>query len=169
MEKENNYLFEGASIFYSTEDSFDNEDKWLNYLCRSFKKFLINEFDYQKDMNVNISLVDDEQIKQINHEHRNKDYVTDVLSFPLQDNFRNGEYDDFCPVLEIGDIIIANGVCQKQANEFKITFAEEFCHLAIHGFLHLLGYDHEISEDEEKIMNDFEEKIIEILKKEKGA
>ena len=110
-------------------------------------------------MFLHISLVNDEQMQEINRTHRNKDKTTDVLSFPLFDSLRSGEEMIFGE-LEFGDIIISVPVMNKQAIEFDVTPEGEFFHLLTHGFLHLCGYDHEISEEEEKLMESHEQRII---------
>ena len=102
----------------------------------------------------------DAYIQQLNSEHRQKPTITDVLSFPLQENIRVGEFDRFVPELELGDLYICHSVCEKQAQEFSLTFHEEFLHLCVHGFLHLCGFDHEENEVEEKIMEEYEKEIV---------
>lgn len=114
---------------------------------------------------LNFNLVGDAKIKKLNLEYRGKNKITDVLSFPMQDDIRCGEFDFFSPELELGDLFICKSVCEKQAREFNLSFEEEFVHLATHGFLHLIGFDHEISDEEEKIMEGFEEKIIKLISK----
>ncbi len=108
---------------------------------------------------VHISLCDDEKMRDLNRTHRNKDKSTDVLSFPLYDNIRSGEEMIF-QELEFGDIIISVPVMTKQAHEFKVSVEGEFFHLLTHGLLHLCGYDHEISEEEEKVMEAHEQHLI---------
>lgn len=116
-----------------------------------------------KSIEANLNIVDDNEIKDINLEYREKDKATDVLSFPLQENVRRGEFDDFDGHLELGDIFVAVGVCSRQAFENGLTFDEEFVHLFIHGFLHLCGYDHEESEEEDRLMRALESEIMDDL------
>lgn len=89
---------------------------------------------------VTIVLATDARVRKLNHEYRGKDYATDVLSFP----------DDEPPVpgvksarRHLGDIVIARGVAARQAREAGHALATELRILALHGLLHLLGYDHE--------------------------
>ena len=121
-----------------------------------------------KPISINVSIAGDDELKDINREHRDKDKVTDVLSFPMQENMREGDYDDFMPLIELGDIIVCKSVCKEQADEFNISYFEEFVHLIVHGFLHVYGYDHELSEEEEKIMFDLEEMLVKSISKIKG-
>ena len=79
----------------------------------------------------------------------------------MEENIRKGDYDDFLPELDVGDILICKSVCQAQAKEFSISYFEEFVHLFMHGFLHVWGYDHELNEKEEKLMFDLEKQLVE--------
>ncbi|KXG11323.1 Endoribonuclease YbeY [Anoxybacillus sp. P3H1B] len=101
---------------------------------------------------VSISFVDNEQIRMINREYRGKDQPTDVISFALEE-MGEGETEiiglDAPPVL--GDIIISVPKAQEQAKEYGHSFMRELGFLAVHGFLHLLGYDHETEEDEKEM------------------
>ena len=85
---------------------------------------------------VNIALVSDDRIRALNRKYRRKNYATDVLSFATNPESRIAN-----PVL--GDIVIARGVAQRQAREIGHSAATELRVLALHGLLHLLGYDHE--------------------------
>lgn len=130
--------------------------EWINYALKAIDDFS----DLEKELYINLSLTSDQEIKEINQESRGKDSITDVLSFPMEENIRKGEYDDFLPELDVGDILICKSVCEAQAKEFKITYMEEFVHLFMHGFLHVWGYDHEASAEEEKLMTKLEEDLI---------
>ena len=114
----------------------------------------------------NVTLTDNDGIQKINKEHRGIDKPTDVLSFPLVE-YSNGE-----PCIEpgdidpdtgrvfIGDIIISVDKAKEQAQKYGHSRDREFAFLAVHGALHLLGYDHESKEDE-KIMFSIQEDILE--------
>ena len=103
----------------------------------------------------------DTKMKSINNDFRNKNKTTDVLSFPLYESLRKGS-DEFVMPGEagLGDIIISRDVASRQAKDFKLTIEQEVIHLFVHGMLHLLGFDHEISEKEEEIMESLEKKIL---------
>ena len=101
-----------------------------------------------QDHEVSILLTGDAQIRQLNQQFRNIDQATDVLSFP-----QNSEDDPPLPgEMLLGDIAVSLDTAQAQAKEHDLTFEEEIILLLIHGILHLLGYDHEISEREEEKM-----------------
>jgi rRNA maturation RNase YbeY len=147
------FYYESAFI---KKDQLPEYKEWINYALKAIDDFS----DLEKELYINLSLTSDQEIKEINQESRGKDSITDVLSFPMEENIRKGEYDDFLPELDVGDILICKSLCEAQAVEFKITYMEEFVHLFMHGFLHVWGYDHEISEEEEKLMSKLEEDLI---------
>ncbi|HJE03575.1 Endoribonuclease YbeY [Aliarcobacter thereius] len=91
--------------------------------------------------NIELLIVDNKTIKDINLEFRNKDEATDVLSFPMEFNFPN---------MPLGSIIISIDFVRNKAKEFGHSEFEEFSLLFIHGFLHLLGFDHEVDNGEHR-------------------
>ena len=101
---------------------------------------------------LSVTFVNNERIQEINKEYRHKDMPTDVISFAMEE-LGEGEIAligvDMPRVL--GDIIISIPKAKSQADEYGHTFMRELGFLAVHGFLHLLGYDHEVEEDE-KVM-----------------
>ncbi|WP_099361953.1 rRNA maturation RNase YbeY [Fredinandcohnia onubensis] len=103
---------------------------------------------------VSVTFVDNERIKEINREYRDKDQPTDVISFAMEE-MGEGEIaiigEDIPKVL--GDIIISIPRAKEQAEDYGHSFARELGFLAVHGFLHLLGYDHMTKEDEEKMFS----------------
>lgn len=103
---------------------------------------------------LSITFVDNGKIQEINREYRNKDYPTDVISFAMEE-MGEGEIalvgDDLPSIL--GDIIISIPKTKEQASEYGHSFMRELGFLALHGFLHLLGYDHETPQDEEKMFS----------------
>lgn len=114
---------------------------------------------------VSVTLVDDDMIREINREYRNKDVPTDVLSFPLLENGEAGtEIDKDLDTGEIvlGDIVISLERADEQSKEYGHSFEREVAFLTVHGMLHLLGYDHE-REDERQEMRAREENILDAL------
>ncbi len=106
------------------------------------------------NVELSISLVDNETIQNINREWRGKDKPTDVLSFPLDENAPSGY-----KYRVLGDVVISLPYAKKQAEEIGLSYKEEILRLLIHGILHLLGYDHETSEEDAKIMFSLQDKI----------
>lgn len=108
-------------------------------------------FNYE----VSISFVTNEEIKDLNKEYRGMDKETDVLSFPMEDDFPSD-----IPLL--GDIVISIEKAEEQANEFGHSIEREIAYLACHSMFHLLGYDH-MDEDEKKIMRLKEKQVMKNL------
>lgn len=111
---------------------------------------------------VDITIVDDEEIHQLNRDYRNVDRPTDVLSFALDE-----DDEDEPELLEgqlhlLGDIIISAETATRQAEEFGHGLEREIVYLAVHGLLHLLGYDHMVEEDK-VIMRAKEEEALRVI------
>lgn len=125
-----------------------------------------NGFAYPFD--VYITLVDNERIAQINGEYRNIQAPTDVLSFPLLTynegvpDIQPGDLDPHTKRVALGDIVISVEKAQEQADSYGHSFEREITFLAVHGMLHLLGYDHE-RPDEEKDMFQRQERVLQAL------
>ena len=117
------------------QEMYPIQSNWENYLL-NIAQFL----ECQPDTIVSLTFTDNETIHRLNRDYRQKDSATDVLSFPqhMENNL-------------LGDIIISTQKAQEQAQEKGHSFEKELAILIAHGFLHLLGYDHEKIEDE-KIM-----------------
>lgn len=122
---------------------------------------LINHLTGYKSYELNILLVNDPEMKEINKERRGKDKTTDVLSFPLLD------LDIPTPHKTLGEIVISGDTLLKQAEEIGHSNLDEFYRLLVHGLLHLLGYDHEVSTKEEERMKQKEDECLEIIFREK--
>ena len=103
----------------------------------------------------NIIIVDNEYIHKLNKEHRGIDRETDVITFALED-YEDVTYEDY---RLLGDIYISIDKAKSQAEEYGHSFLRELSFLAVHGFLHLLGYEH-MNEEDEKIMFTRQEKIL---------
>ena len=114
---------------------------------------------------ITITLTDPENIQRINKEYRNIDKPTDVLSFPM---FEKEELDkkiannDFGYEDILGDIIISIKRVEEQAEEYGHSFERELSYMVVHGFYHLMGYDH-IKEEDKEIMRPKEEKVLKDL------
>lgn len=111
---------------------------------------------------VSVSFVDNSAIQELNRKYRDKDYSTDVLSFPCSDG------EEFDINLEtgaavLGDIVISVEKAQQQALDYGHTLAREIAFLTVHSCLHLLGYDHEQGIEEERAMMKVQEDILNAL------
>ena len=110
---------------------------------------------------ISVRLTSDQEVQQLNAQYRGKDRATNVLSFPMiqpdlletvTQNSDDGE-------VLLGDIVLAHGVCAREAAEKGVTLAEHATHLVVHGTLHLLGYDHQ-GEDEAEHMETIERDVL---------
>lgn len=121
------------------------------------------EIESIKDSKLYISIIltNPKNIQEINREHRNIDKPTDVLSFPM---FEKQELENI--KLEnpevLGDVIISIEKVKEQAEEYGHGFERELAYMVVHGFYHLMGYDHMIEEDK-VIMREKEENVLEKL------
>ncbi len=112
------------------------------------------------DGEVSLLFVDNLKIQSLNREYRNKDSVTDVLSFPQYDSIKDdGIKESF---IYLGDIVISLDQAKSQANEFGHSIEREIVYLVIHSLLHLLGYDH-MTDIEKAEMRSHEKSIIKEL------
>ncbi|NMA64950.1 MAG: rRNA maturation RNase YbeY [Clostridiaceae bacterium] len=141
---------------YNNQKARKIETKTLNNIKEAVKLCAkLEAFPYVCE--VYITLTDNEAIQQYNKDYRQIDKPTDVLSFPLiQYNNREpqvmpGDIDPETNRLSLGDIIISVEKAEEQAQNYGHSFEREIVFLAVHGMLHLLGYDH-MDEEEEKIM-----------------
>ncbi|MBI5183782.1 MAG: rRNA maturation RNase YbeY [Nitrospinae bacterium] len=115
---------------------------------------LLGDLDEQ-DSELSIIFVDDQEIKRLNKIYRGVEMPTDVLSFSQ----REGDFSEINPQI-LGDIVISIDTALRQAQDRGHSLEEEIYILTVHGFLHLIGYDHEISPEYARIMREKEEEIL---------
>lgn len=160
------------------------------YSLDGIEKYIIEAYNYAvnylklpcSDLEVNISFVSKDDIRELNRVHRDKDSITDVLSFPTllrpnetdmhllgdtltKDNFAL-DIDHETGNIVLGDICICMYQAKKQAKDFGNSNEREITYLAVHGLLHLLGYDH-IKDSDKAIMRKAEEDIMTKVKLER--
>ena len=112
---------------------------------------------------MSLTFTDNEGIRELNREYRGIDRETDVLSFPMYD-FAGGEKPEPPFPATLGDIVLSLEKAQAQADEYGHSFERETAFLCVHSTLHLLGYDHELSDDDDRDMRRRQDGIMEILK-----
>jgi probable rRNA maturation factor len=110
----------------------------------------------QAQAELSVALIGNAEMQKLNRQYRHKDYPTDVLSFPIEDTLFAGHR-------LLGDVIISVEKAAEQAQEHGRTRDEELVTLLIHGIVHLLGYDHERSAKDARVMKRLENKIYRAL------
>jgi probable rRNA maturation factor len=95
-----------------------------------------------RPIEISVCLTSDDHVRALNAKWRGKDKPTNVLSFPMVEDYELLDENVAERELLLGDIIIAHGVCEAEASEKGVSFEEHTTHLLVHGTLHLLGYDH---------------------------
>ena len=144
-------------------------DKSVKVYKRVYKKILKKvkkELNIKQKLGLSVTFCDNEYIRELNKNYRNKDMATDVLSFAIEDGESESfidELSEFVSVREIGDIIINCQRAKEQAIEYSHSLNREMCFLFTHGVLHLLGYDHMNIEDE-SVMLELQNKVLDDLK-----
>jgi len=127
-------------------------------LMKDILTYAIQQEDFKNNIELSVSIVTNEEIHQLNKQYRMIDAPTDVLSFEIESPFETiGE--NFHRIVTIGDIIISVEKVQEQATEYNHSFERELAFLTIHGFLHLIGYTHDTTE-EETVMFNKQERIL---------
>ncbi|RZG73447.1 rRNA maturation RNase YbeY [Acinetobacter wuhouensis] len=144
----------------SLQQSFEAPELVLKraYLKKVIETTL-RHIDTQSDCEIGIACVDNDESHKLNLEYRKKDKPTNVLSFPSDLPDEMAQILDTFP---IGDLVICIPVVLQEAIEQQKTPIEHFTHMLVHGTLHLMGYDHETSEEDAEEMEALE---IEVLKK----
>ena len=151
-----------VKIFFSNRQKDVELPKGLRTNIRKCCDEALEEENIYDEAEVSVTVVDNSEIRELNREHREKDSVTDVLSFPMGEG---GEFDvnpDTGRIM-LGDIVISAPRAEEQAKEYGHSLMRELCFLATHSVFHLLGYDHEVSAEEEKIMFDKQGRVLEKL------
>jgi len=129
-------------------------------LLKDVLTFTAQKEKINQDMELSLTIVTNEEIKQLNQQYRHKNEPTDVLSFQMDNPFTDFENELIYGPLQIGDIIISIDKVKEQSMRYNHSFDRELIFLAIHGFLHLLGYTHDNKENE-KVMFQKQDTILE--------
>jgi probable rRNA maturation factor len=125
-----------------------------SYSSRKLKKIALKVLELlkQNQAELSLALVSNAEIRRLNAKYRKKDYPTDVLSFPVEDSPPAGGR-------LLGDVIISVEKARQQAKERRRSLDQEMVTLLIHGVVHLLGYDHERSAKDARVMGRLEKRI----------
>lgn len=139
-------------LFDDRQDIMEINDDNMHAIKKAIEVVLAEE-GCNGDFEVSVSFVTNEEIRVLNNEYRNVDSETDVLSFPMDDEFDG--------IIILGDIVLSTQRIIEQANDFGHSLEREMVYLTVHSMLHLLGYDHMKSIEKEEMRT----KEKEIMKK----
>lgn len=139
------------NIYFDDRQDSIEISRELEGLLESVIKECLRVEGLDEDYEVSVSFVTDEEIQDLNRDYRGVDKVTDVLSFPVDDEFDVGDK-------LLGDIIISTNRAKEQAEDYGHEFIREMAYLTAHSMFHLMGYDH--MDDDEKSDMRSKEKLV---------
>ena len=135
----------------------------IRLLIRRCCQAVLTTEKFDKDAEISVSFVSNNEIKNLNKVYRDKDSVTDVLSFPLTNSDGTVEVNHETGAVLLGDVVISLETAVKQAVNYGHSLEREVGFLTVHSVLHLLGYDHESSLLDQRIMREKEEAVLDRL------
>lgn len=136
----------------------------LKMLVREAIEATLDLENYQNTAEVSVTFTDNEGIHELNARYRGVDRPTDVLSFPLFDYDGTSEEPPVDEMMNmLGDIVISLEKAKEQAEQFGHSFEREVAFLTAHSMLHLLGYDHELGEDEDREMREKQNIVMDMI------
>jgi probable rRNA maturation factor len=139
-------------IALEADEEWDSSSSW-EPLVRKAAEAAIAESAFPqlnasvRHVELSVRLAGDEEVRALNAHWRGKDKPTNVLSFPMAEAYELEQAEEEGPAIMLGDIILAHGVCEREAAEKGVNINQHATHLVVHGTLHLLGYDHEAEAD----------------------
>ncbi len=150
-------------VYFDNAQNQISVDSALQALVQSAILETLQYENFSADCEVSVTFTDNAGIQVLNREYREKDAPTDVLSFPMFD-FHSEEVPIGEESLPLGDIVISLERAREQAQEYAHSFRREVAFLTVHSTLHLLGYDHEISQAAEEEMFDRQRAVLAKMK-----
>jgi probable rRNA maturation factor len=139
-------------IALEADEEWDSSSPW-EALVRKAAAAAIAESAFpqlnesSRHVELSVRLAGDEEVRALNAHWRGKDKPTNVLSFPMAEAYELDQSDEDGPAIMLGDLILARGVCEREAEDKGIAIEQHATHLLVHGTLHLLGYDHQADAD----------------------
>ncbi len=141
-------------VAIETDGEWDSRTGWEKLVTKAAEAAIAESAFPQlsasiRPVELSVRLTSDEEVRILNAQWRRKDKPTNVLSFPMAEAYELEQGDEEGPELLLGDVILAHGVCEREAAEKAIPIEDHAAHLVIHGTLHLLGCDHDSDGDAE--------------------
>lgn len=146
-------------IYWANEQSKKKAGIKLKSLIKKAVKGTLVCENFERNVILSVTFTDNEGIREKNREFRGIDSATDVLSFPMYD-MRNGDMPEEYGDVELGDIVLSLERAEEQANEFGHSYERECAFLTVHSMLHLLGYDHVDSEEDDREMREHQRVVM---------
>jgi probable rRNA maturation factor len=139
-------------IALDAEEEWDSSSAWEPRVRKAAEAAIAESAfpqlgEASRTVELSVRLASDEEVRGLNAHWRGKDTPTNVLSFPMAEQYELEQSDEDGPTIMLGDLILAHGVCEREAAEKGISVEQHATHLVVHGTLHLLGYDHEAEAD----------------------
>lgn len=150
------------TVDFSVRTRKEKVDDALKALLEDAVRATLEYEQIEDDCAVSVSFVSNSGIRKLNREYRGIDRPTDVLSFPIAEDGNLEEAFDG-EKLELGDIVISLERAREQAEQFGHPFEREVAFLSVHSTLHLLGYDHELSDEDDADMRERQRAIMKML------
>ncbi|MBU4541695.1 MAG: rRNA maturation RNase YbeY [Firmicutes bacterium] len=149
-------------VAYDNRSNVEIADPILEEIEDAMVRTLLHQ-EIGVECEVSFSFVSADEIRTLNKDYRGKDAVTDVLSFPMHEDFINHRQtiiknNPYLPLL-LGDIVICTQQAESQAKAYGNSLTRELCYLSVHSVLHLLGYDH-MADDEKAAMRQIEKEMM---------
>ena len=150
-----------TKIFFETEDAPGSEQfcELIEYAINGALSYV----GFERECSVSVTLTDNSRIAELNRDYRGIDRATDVLSFPMY-TFADGDEPPEEGDISLGDVVISVERAASQAEEYGHSLKREIAFLTVHSILHLLGWDHELSENAEREMFALQDRIMDELK-----
>ena len=143
-------------VAIEADEEWDSRTSWEELVARAARAAVAESAFPQlgssvRPVELSVRLTSDDEVRLLNAHWRNKDKPTNVLSFPMAEAYELEQADEEGPGLLLGDVILAHGVCQREAADKSISIEDHAAHLVVHGTLHLLGYDHNGDKDADEM------------------
>lgn len=151
------------TVDFSATGSFEELDYMTKFTVRRAIEATLMLEGFDRDAEVSVTFCDNSHIKKLNKKYRDKDKATDVLSFPMYDFSEGFDADEADGELLLGDIVISVERAKEQAEEVGNPFLREIAFLTVHSMLHLLGYDHEASVEDDEEQCEAQREIMAVL------
>jgi len=143
-------------IAIEADSEWDSSSRWSDIVQAAAEAAVAESafpelVDSPRQVELSVRLTGDDEVRALNAQWRGKDRPTNVLSFPQLEPRQLEQVEEAGPELILGDVVLARGVCEREAQEKGVSLDDHAAHLVVHGTLHLLGYDHDSDDAAEEM------------------